>query len=243
MRKTPVDHLNIRRDLSANRDFKSNNSTKYNLANDFLEVSLGLNAAFLSCPHLEASEALMIQSLLDLSRQSLVMATLQRPSVSYALLRLATEKFRDLKCILANPELSDLYLRGRGAAPKDVWRKTFRFFDEDEAVLKLYHIASDWGVHSTTTLYDTVSAVEAIGDTNFVKLSKKKASKDAFVHATMGLQIFLIKLNTALLKRIQAENDFESPVNQAMEAALATHYQQLLELEPKLSKLVKLQRK
>jgi hypothetical protein len=243
MRKTPVDHLNIRRDLSANRDFKSKNSTKYKLANDFLEVSLGLNAAFLSCPFLGASETIMIQSLLDLSRQSLVMATLQRPSVSYALLRLATEKFRDLKCILANPELSGLYLRGRDAAPKGVWRKTFRFFDEDETVLKLYNIASDWGVHSTTTLYDTASAVEPIGDANFVKLTKKQASKDAFVHVTMGLQLFLIKLNTALLKRIQAENDLEPSVSQALEAVLDTHYQQLLELKPKLDKLVKLQRK
>lgn len=172
-----MDYLNIRKDLEVNRDFKNQNNSKYRLANEYLEVSLKLNSVFISSRSLGGSEVLMFQSLLDLCRQSLVMATLQRPSISYALLRQATEKYRDLKCILEQPDLGDLYMRGRNAAPKGIWRKTFRFSKDDDAILHLYNIASDWGVHSTISLFDEAASVETIGDENYVRLSKKNLVK------------------------------------------------------------------
>ena len=232
-----MDHLQL--NASIGRKFKSQNNRVYSLGNDLLGMALILNKAFLKYEFESFVESLMLQDLLALSREGLVMATLQKPTISFALLRLATEKYRDLRCVIEHPELAELYKKGRKSAPKGLWRKSFRFSTTDRAVHQLYNVTSDFGVHSTFALPDSLASIKTIDGENYMQSTHFNSSKDAFKLNTMGLNLFLMELRQVLATRINDDKNMDSAKFKITNELLKTLSILLLEIGPKIEKLVK----
>ncbi|HUU17010.1 MAG TPA: hypothetical protein VMW72_07670 [Sedimentisphaerales bacterium] len=129
--------------------------------NEFLNLCLNVSWAITS-KIIESNKenkellwpSLMLQTLHGYFRNSLIFLMSNSLDEGMAILRMAAELTRDIKCIFENPNLSDLWLkRDDDDLKRASYRKKFKFTNsvEGKAAFKAYKLICKFGVHGHLT--------------------------------------------------------------------------------------------
>tara|TARA_B110000908_G_C10266625_1_gene464621 strand:+ start:7085 stop:7786 length:702 start_codon:yes stop_codon:yes gene_type:complete len=199
-----MDHLNI--NTSSLIDFKKNNSRKVALANKLVNLSGLVCDIFLQTKFESFHQQLLIQDIFRNFRESLLFCMRSEPQSALSMGRIAAEGSRNLLRILDDPTLTALYSEGRKEKEnRKRWRKEFKFKDEESALLSLYNIGSDFGIHAAMPITDSISNVETLMGKTFTLFDQKEHSKSVFILIMLTMHLTMENFITSARKEIEKD--------------------------------------
>ena len=113
--------------------------------------------------------------------------------------------------MLDDPTLAELYSKGHAEKEnRKRWRKEFRFKNEEHALLNLYNMGSNFGIHSVMPITDKLSSVVSVGNKNFSIVSQKEHSKEVFIILMLTLYLAMSSFITSAEKEIEKDEKIMS---------------------------------
>ena len=199
-----MNHLNI--NTSSLIKFKKNNPRKVDLANKLLNLSGLVCDIFLQTKFESFHQHLLIQDIFRNFRESLLFCMRSEPQSALSMARIAAESSRNLLRMLDDPTLTELYSKGRKEKEnRKRWRKEFKFKDEESALLFLYNIGSDYGIHSAMPIPDKLTSVTNVMGRNFTLFNQKEHSKEVFILVMLIMHLTMSDFITSARKEIEKD--------------------------------------
>jgi hypothetical protein len=131
------------------------------------------SATFCVRASIDAHRAMMWHALLDYQVESFFLILDRKLSEGVALLRLASEVARDIARIGGDEARLKLWLARGSTQARKTYRAQFKFTESDPVehyVLKLYDLASSFGVHGHILTSMKMQPVEEIGDMTVLRV-------------------------------------------------------------------------
>lgn len=204
-----MDNLSI--DISSLVKFKKQNSRKVELANKLVNLSGLVRDIFLQTKFESVHQQLLIQEVFRNFRESLLFCMRGEPQSALSMGRIAAEGSRNLLRMLDDPTLAELYSKGHAEKEnRKRWRKEFRFKNEEHALLNLYNMGSNFGIHSVMPITDKLSSVVSVGNKNFSIVSQKEHSKEVFIILMLTLYLAMSSFITSAVKEIEKDEKIMS---------------------------------
>lgn len=145
---------------------------------------------------------LLVQDLFFHFKESARYAVKTDAKMALSLLRIATERYRDLSRIIEDESLADVYETGRTKENMKAWRASFKFkLPADKFVKDWYDYCCN-AVHTAHILGEHTGEVK-IGDGNFVVLSQKNQAIDVLVIVASLSYLCASNLMIASRERLQ----------------------------------------
>jgi hypothetical protein len=201
-----MDHLSIRTSLLIK--FKKDNPRKVDLANKLLSLSGLVFDIFLNIKFESRYPYLLVQDIFRNFQESLLFSMRGEPQSAFSMARISSEASRNLFRILEDPTLAELFAEGReNKENRKRWRKEFKFKEDEQLLLKLYNIGSDYGIHATEIVPDRSNKNTVRAGMPVTEISQKEHSKIAFIMVTMALHWTMLQLVNLVSNEIEKNED------------------------------------
>lgn len=186
------------------RAFRSQHARKVRLAIDLLDLASICCAAFVHANWQNHVQPMIVQNIYQYFQESITFSMRNEANLALAMMRMASEGFRDLCRILDTP---DLAVRWASEAEFRQKRAAFRFDGSnptENMMHTLYKLGSNFGIHGKFKFLEGIGRIEQEDDQNFVAFRPDRKT---------SLSTFMLALDAILLSQselmIKARHQFD----------------------------------